>query len=432
MNNPRIIIAAILRAVIVDQISLDAAFTQQLPAQTQQTSFIKASCFGVLRHYLRLRWYLQQLLEKPLKQKDMDVHCLLLSGLHELFEMHTPDHAVVSESVNAVNQLNKSWAKGLVNAILRNAKRQQTQLQARALEDPEARYLHPYWLLQQLQHDWPDDWQPLVTQNNLPPPMTLRIDTRQIDRQRYLEQLEQHALPATADAHVPCALTLMTAVDVHQLPGFAQGIVSVQDAAAQLAAILLDPQAGERVLDACAAPGGKTLHLLQQQPALTTVLALDNDSQRLTRVQQNLERAGVSAQIQQGDARQPQDWWDGQPFDRILLDAPCSATGVIRRHPDIKMLRRPEDLPRLAQTQAQILDALWPLLKTGGMLLYATCSVLKIENDQQIHNFLALHPDARCQPIDTGWGHAQTCGRQLLPGEGGMDGFYYALIYKQG
>ena len=432
MNNPRVIVATILRAVIVDQISLDAAFAQQLSAQTSQASYIKASCFGVLRHYLRLRWYLHQLLDKPLKQKDMDVHCLLLSGLHELFEMHTPDHAVVSETVNAVTQLNKNWAKGLVNAILRNARRQQTQLLARVQQDQEAHYLHPHWLLEQLQQDWPEQWPSIVAQNNLPPPMTLRIDLHQVDRQRYLEQLSQQGLAATADTHVACAATLSNAVDVQQLPGFAQGSVSVQDAAAQLAASLLDPQAGERVLDACAAPGGKTLHLLQQQPALAQLIALDSDPQRLQRVQQNLDRAGVSAQLQQGDASQPRDWWDNQLFDRILLDAPCSATGVIRRHPDIKLLRRPEDLSRLSQTQSQILGALWPLLKTGGMLLYATCSVLKIENHQQIHNFLLQHPDARCLPIAAAWGHEQSCGRQILPGEGGMDGFYYALIYKQG
>ena len=431
MTNPRVIVARILRAVIGDEISLDTAFAQQLSDTTAQTSFIKAACFGVLRHYLRLQWYLQQLLDKPLKPKDLDVHCLLLCGVYELFDMHTPDHAVVSETVNAVSQLKKNWAKGLVNAILRNAKRQQQPLQERAQHDVQASTMHPQWLRDHLQQDWPDEWHTIVAQNNLPPPMSLRIDTHQIDRQAYLTQLQQQGLTATAHSQVTCAIRLDNPVDVHELPGFAQGLVSVQDAAAQLAAPLLDPQAGERVLDACAAPGGKTLHLLQQQPALAQLLALDADAQRLQRVQQNLDRAGVSAHLQQGDAGRPEDWWDGLPFDRILLDAPCSATGVIRRHPDIKLLRRPQDLPRLAQTQAQILDALWPLLKTGGMLLYATCSVLKIENAQQIQTFLQQHADARCQPLPTGWGHEQHCGRQILPGEQDMDGFFYALIYKQ-
>lgn len=432
MNNPRVTVARILRAVIGDQVSLDTAFTQQLSNTTPQASFIKAACYGVLRHYLRLQWYLQQLLDKPLKPKDLDVHCLLLNGLYEMFEMHTPDHAVVSESVNAVNQIKKSWAKGLVNAVLRNARRQHDTLQQRAQQNPEAHTLHPGWLLEQLQQDWPNAWESIVAQNNLPPPMTLRLDSTQIDRAAYLQQLAQQGIAAAAHTQVPTAITLDQAVDVHDLPGFAQGLVSVQDAAAQLAALLLDPQAGERVLDACAAPGGKTLHLLQQQPALAQLLALDSDDQRLERVQQNLARAGVTAtQLQQGDARDPATWWDGQPFDRILLDAPCSASGVIRRHPDIKLLRRPADLPRLAQTQAQILDALWPLLKSGGMLLYATCSALKIENDQQIQRFLQQHANARCTPLNAEWGHAQTCGRQILPGEQGMDGFFYALIYKQ-
>lgn len=432
MTNPRVTIAVILRAVIRDRISLDNAFAQHLPQDsTKQTPFIKAACFGVLRHYLRLHWYLQQLLDKPLKTKDLDVQCLLLAGLHELFEMHTPDHAVVSETVNAVNQLHKTWAKGLVNAILRNARRQQAQLQMRAQQDPQAQTLHPPWLLDQLQRDWPEAWPAIVSQNNLPPPMSLRIDLQHINRQDYLAQLQDLGISATPHPHIPSAVTLDSAVDVQILPGFAQGLVSVQDAAAQLAATLLKPQPGERILDACAAPGGKTLHLLQQQPAIALLLALDNDPLRLQRVRENLDRAGATAQLQQGDAAQTHAWWDGVPFDRILLDAPCSATGVIRRHPDIKLLRRAEDPSQLAKVQAQILDALWPLLKTGGMLLYATCSVLKIENDLQIQQFLQRHSDATCQPMPADWGHPQACGRQILPGEQGMDGFYYAPIYKQ-
>jgi len=431
MMNPRVTASRILRAVIRDRISLDSAFAQHLSESSPQASFTKAACFGVLRHYLRLQFYLQQLLDKPLKAKDLDVQCLLLTGIYELFEMHTPDHAVVSETVNAVTQLKKVWAKGLVNAVLRNARRQQTTLLQSAQQNSQALTMHPTWLLDQLQQDWPDQWQAIVAQNNMPPPMTLRLNTQQLDRADYLAQLAQQGLDASAHTQVPSAVTLQQPGDVHSLPGFEQGLVSVQDAAAQLAAYLLDPLAGERILDACAAPGGKTLHLLQQQPALSTVMALDSDPQRLQRVQQNLARAGVSAQLQQGDASTPSDWWDGQAFDRILLDAPCSATGVIRRHPDIKLLRRRDDLASLARTQAQILAALWPLLKTGGMLLYATCSVLKIENDQQIQTFLQQHRNARCQPLAAEWGHPQTCGRQILPGEHGMDGFYYALIYKQ-
>ncbi|MEJ2390894.1 MAG: 16S rRNA (cytosine(967)-C(5))-methyltransferase RsmB [Gammaproteobacteria bacterium] len=431
MNNPRITIALILRAVIGEHINLDNAFARHLSVETPQTPFIKAACFGVLRHYLRLRWYLDQLLDKPLKAKDQDLDCLLLSGLYELFEMHTPDHAVVSETVNATRQLRKAWAKGLVNAILRNARRQQTRLRQGAEQDVQARTLHPQWLLDHLQQDWPQDWPEIVAQNNLPAPMTLRLDLQHASRDEYLQQLATTGQHASSNPHVASALSLDTPVDVQALPGFAHGLVSVQDAAAQLAASLLTPQPGERILDACAAPGGKTLHLRQAQPALAELIALDSDAARLERVSQNLERARVQARLCQGDASRPDVWWDHQPFDRILLDAPCSATGVIRRHPDIKLLRQPGDLPKLAAKQAQILDALWPLLKSGGMLLYATCSVLKMENERQIQQFLARQPDASCPPITADWGQARPHGRQILPGMDGMDGFYYALIYKQ-
>lgn len=431
MSNPRVRIARILHAVIEQRQSLDTAFAQQLAADTAQLSFIKAACFGVLRHYLRLQHHLAQLLDKPLKAKDQDLACLLLCGLYEMFDMHTPDHAVVSETVNAAQQLRKGWARGLVNAVLRNARRQSTQLMERAARDPQAHHLHPAWLLTCLQQDWPDRWQAITEQNNLPPPMTLRIDTRRISRETCLAQLAEQGQSASASPLVATAATLKTPVEVQALPGFSEGLVSVQDAAAQLAADLLDPQPGDRVLDACAAPGGKTLHLLQAQPGLAELVALDNDATRLERVRQNLTRAGLDAQLLQGDASQPTNWWDGQTFDRILLDAPCSATGVIRRHPDIKLLRQADDLPRLAATQAQILDALWPLLKSGGMLLYATCSVLKMENELQIQQFLARHPDARCPPVTAQWGLEQAVGRQILPGMGGMDGFFYAPIYKQ-
>ena len=431
MANPRVTIATLLHEVVYRKHNLDTAFLQHLHRDDAQASFIKAACFGVLRHYHRLQFYLQQLLDKPLKQKDGDLHCLLLNGLYELFEMHTPDHAVVSESVNAAIQLKKQWAKGLVNAVLRNALRRRDQLMQAAQQDPVACYTHPRWLLEQLRKDWPEHWQRIVSQNNLPAPMTLRVDTRQISRADYQAQLAALDCPADAQPLLPCALTLREAVDVHHLPGFEKGWVSVQDAAAQLAALLLDPQPGERILDACAAPGGKTLHLLQQQPELRQLIALDQDTQRLERVAENLQRAGRQATLLSGDASHPSDWWDQAPFDRILLDAPCSATGVIRRHPDIKLLRRADDIPRLVQNQAQILAALWPLLKTGGMLLYATCSVLRQENDEQVQQFIQAQPGAVAHPPHADWGHVQTCGRQILPGDTGMDGFYYALIYKQ-
>jgi len=431
MSNPRLDIVRVLVAVIGDGVNLDNAFTAQLKHDAGQSPFVKAACYGVLRYYLRLQAYLELLMDRPLKRKDLDLYCLLLSGLYELFEMQTPDHAVVSQTVNAVELLNKPWARGLVNAILRNALRRRAQLENSVRQQDQARYLHPRWLIDLLQQDWPQQWQNILAQNNLPAPMTLRVDTLRCPRTSYLEQLGQAGIQAHSVDHVPTALTLEQPVDVQELPGFSAGLVSVQDAAAQLAAQLLDPQAGERILDACAAPGGKTLHILQQQPGLAELLALDSEPTRLPRLRENLSRAGLKANILTGDGRQPADWWDGQVFDRILLDAPCSASGVIRRHPDIKLLRRQQDLKALAQTQAQLLDALWPLLKSGGMLLYATCSVLNVENEQQIHNFVQRHGDARSLPPAVSWGHVQRHGVQILPGEAGMDGFYYAPIYKQ-
>jgi 16S rRNA (cytosine967-C5)-methyltransferase len=230
---------------------------------------------------------------------------------------------------------------------------------------------------------------------------------------------------------VSTGIVLENACDVKQLPGFADGVVSVQDSAAQLAVVLLDLQPNQRVLDACAAPGGKTCHVLETEPELAHVLALDRDAVRLGRIRENLERLGLTAQLREGDASDPRQWWDGTPYDRILLDAPCSATGVIRRHPDIKLLRKAADIAPLARRQQTLMARLWPLLAPGGMLVYATCSVLKQENELNVEHFLATHGDARERPIAAPWGHAGVCGRQILPGEAGMDGFFYACLVKE-
>ncbi len=266
--------------------------------------------------------------------------------------------------------------------------------------------------------------------------MTLRVNTGHIKREDYLKLLEQNKITATAAKHSPDAIYLDKPVSVNSLPLFAEGKVSVQDEAAQLAAILLDPQKADRILDACAAPGGKTIHLLEREPEID-LLALDIEESRLERVQENLDRTQLKAQLLAANAFEPDTWWDKKPFDRILLDAPCSASGVIRRHPDIKLLRHKNDIPKLVQDQEQILSALWPLLKSGGMLLYATCSVLAEENTLQIQHFLQQHADAELQPINSDWGQQQIAGKQILPGEGGkngengMDGFFYALIQKR-
>jgi 16S rRNA (cytosine967-C5)-methyltransferase len=334
----------------------------------------------------------------------------------------------VAETVNAVNALERPWAKGLVNAVLRRAQRERDQ--SAAVLSEAAQWSHPGWLLQRLQSAWPEEWQAICAANNQAAPMTLRINRRRAARDAYQEMLAARDSVAEFTAYSPDGLRLERPLPVTALPGFSDGWVSVQDEAAQLAALLLAPQPGERVLDACAAPGGKTAHLLEVQPELDGLLALDQSAERLVRCSDTLRRLGLRADCQVGDAAQPEHWWDGRPFDRILIDAPCSATGVIRRHPDIKLLRRPDDIDRLRAQQQDILEALWPLLRPGGRLLYATCSVLPEENTQQVRDFLQRHPDARERAIAAPWGRPQQAGRQILPGEAGMDGFYFACVEK--
>lgn len=408
-----------------------AATLPKLAAPTDK-AFCQALCFGVLREYLKLEYLLGHLLERPLRPKDRDIHCLMLIGLYQLTAMRTPDHAAVSETVAVTKPLRKPWARSLVNAVLRNFRRRERALfEALTAEtDPSAFYAHPTWLLDKLRQAWPQDWQTLVAANNRQAPMSLRVNRRKTDREAYLQTLAERGLAASALPHTQAGIRLSQPTGVEHLPGFAAGEVSVQDGAAQLAAQLLQARPGERVLDACAAPGGKTAHILESQPDLTELVAIDNDPDRLARVTETLQRLNLSTSLVCADAAETGQWWDNRPFDRILLDAPCSATGVIRRHPDIKLLRRATDIPALQAGQYKLLQRLWPLLKQGGMLLYATCSVLPEENQHQIERFLAEHTDARLQPIEAPWGRPTPAGRQLLPGDEDMDGFFYAVLLK--
>ena len=406
---------------------------------------VQAMSYGVIRLYPRLKFIAEQFISKPLKKKDQDIHLLILSGLYQLIEMRIPDHAAVSETVKITKLLKKPWAKNLVNAVLRNYLRQnenvdENEILNHKIESNEvAKFAHPQWWLDIIKKNWgrPDElWQQILLANNQNPPMTLRLNTGQIKREDYLKLLAQNEIAATAAKHSPDAIYLEKPIPVNSLPLFEEGQVSVQDEAAQLAAILLNPQAGDRILDACAAPGGKTIHLLEREKDID-LLALDIEESRLKKIQENLDRTHLKAQLITANAFDPDSWWDNKPFDRILLDAPCSASGVIRRHPDIKLLRHQDDIPKLLQDQAQILNALWPLLKSGGMLLYATCSVLAEENSLQIQDFLQQHTDAELQTINSDWGLQQVAGKQILPGENGedgkrgMDGFFYALMQKR-
>ncbi|MCG6935857.1 MAG: 16S rRNA (cytosine(967)-C(5))-methyltransferase RsmB [Proteobacteria bacterium] len=429
---PRLAAVHALTAVLGDGRSLTDALEPLLAEfpEPRDRALVQALAYGVLRDYPRLEAIGDHLMDKPLRARDIDIKLALHTGLYQIIAMRVPDHAAVAETVGLAGKLKKPWARSLLNGVLRQFLRQQNAIMNTVGQDEIARTAHPAWLLEQLKLDWPDDWEAITTANNIAGPMTLRVNTRQQDRGTYQARLAASGIEAVPAPFTECGLTLHQAIDIDDLPGFNSGAVSVQDAAAQLAAPLLMPQPGDRILDACAAPGGKTAHLLESQPDIGELLALDLKPARVQRLRDALDRLGLTANCQVGDAADPATWWDGKPFDRILLDAPCSASGVIRRHPDIKLLRRPDDIPRLADTQQQILHALWPLLRPGGMLLYVTCSVLRQENTHQVEQFLADRPDARLQDISADWGRPMPAGRQILPGENDMDGFYYACISK--
>jgi 16S rRNA (cytosine967-C5)-methyltransferase len=396
----------------------------------RQRALAQELSFGTLRWCYRLQAVLEKLLKKPLKNRDRDLHALLLVGLYQLLILEMPAHAAVSESVDVARQLDKEWAAGLVNAVLRNAQRQSATLLDSVDAKASARWSHPDWWIKRLRQDWPDDWQQILDANNQRPPMVLRVNALRTNRENYLQQLKQANIEAQPLPFPDSAIRLQEPVAVEKLPGFADGLVSVQDGAAQLSAPLMDLQAGQRVLDACAAPGGKTGHMLESTPELAELVAVDRDERRLGKVEENLQRLGLHAKLLVADAGETREWWDGRPFERILLDAPCSASGVVRRHPDIKLLRRSEDVQTLSQQQQRLLDALWPLLSSGGMLLYVTCSVFRQENSDALQAFLDRRDDASELPLPAVWGKALPVGRQLLPGEQGMDGFYFARLIK--
>mgnify|MGYP001252980595 CR=1 FL=1 len=399
-----------------------------------ERSLLQQLCFGCCRWQPQLQSILNRLLEKPLKPKDSDIHALLLLGLYQLQYLRVPDHAAISTTVDACRALKKNWAEKLVNGVLRRFQRDKDQLLAALANSPAFVTAHPNWLRKQICHHWPDQANEIFTANNAHPPMTIRVARPHSSREQALQLLAERKIEAQATPFSRDGIQLASAVDVFDLPGFAEGHLSVQDEAAQLAADLMQLKGGERVLDACCAPGGKTGHLLEVSDTLPDplqeVVALDLEQRRLTRVEENLARLKRSATLVCADAQATDEWWDGKLFDRILLDAPCSATGVIRRHPDIKILRNATDIAKLAALQLSLLKALWATLKPGGRLVYATCSVLPTENTEVIETFVQQHRDAQHDPIDADWGIAQTCGRQLFPQENGHDGFYYACLTK--
>lgn len=408
-------------------VALDDAF--ESISESKDRAFIQALCYGVLRYYHRLDFILQQLLSKPLRNKDIDIKILLFLGLYQLQYMRVKPHAAVSETVAAAKK--KSWAKALINGVLRQYIREQDGIEKKADMDISAVNSHPEWLISRIKKDWPEQAKNLLLENNKQPPMALRVNLRQGSQQDYLNLLANHSIQAHAISFCSSAIVLEQAVVVEKLPGFSDGMVSVQDTAAQLAAELLDVKPGQSVLDLCAAPGGKTAAILEKQVEPVSMMAVDIDENRLIRVRDNLRRLKLKAEVVVGDAAKPGAWVGDQLFDRILIDAPCSALGVIRRHPDIKILRRESDILELQAIQQQILMAAWGLLLPGGVLLYATCSILKQENELQIGTFLKNHADAEELIIEGKWGEARCFGRQVLTGDQEMDGFYYARLIKR-
>ncbi len=400
--------------------------------ESRDRAHARELCYGVLRWQPQLSSLLEGLLERPLRGKDGDVQALLLIGLYQILHLDTPAHAVVSATAGAGRGLRKAWSVGLINAVLRRAIREQDALREACRQSETCHYAHPGWLLRRLRRDWPDDWQAIAAANNRRAPMTLRVNARQHQREDYLQRLAASGIAAAPAPHTRHGITLARALDVDRLPGFATGAVSVQDAAAQAVAPLLDLRPGLEVLDACAAPGGKSAHILESEPELRRLLALDPDAGRMQRLEETLKRLGLDAETRLGDATRPGEWAAGEDFDRILIDAPCSGTGVIRRHPDIKLLRRSGDIATLAARQRRLVLALWPLLRAGGRMVYASCSVLAEENDRMIAGLLTCLPGASLPPLAPEYGHERDYGRQVLPGESDRDGFYYCAIDKRG
>ncbi|WP_271104376.1 16S rRNA (cytosine(967)-C(5))-methyltransferase RsmB [Pseudomonas tohonis] len=429
--NPRLAAARALTAVLSGKASLGGSLPAQLDkVDPRDRGLAQDLAFGAARWQPRLGALAERLLQKPFKTADKDVEALLLVGLYQLFYSRIPAHAAIGETVGAAEKLKKPWAKGLLNAVLRNAQRDGEAILAELERDPMVRTAHPRWLQKALKAAWPEHWEAICAANNAHPPLILRVNRRHGERDAYLAELRTAGIEAEPCEFSRDGIRLIEARDVKTLPGFAEGRVSVQDEAAQLAADLLELAPGQRVLDACCAPGGKTCHLLEAEPGLAGVVAVDLEESRLARVRENLQRLGLEATLIAADGRDTGAWWDGKPFQRILLDAPCSATGVIRRHPDIKLTRQAEDIPALAQLQGELLDALWPTLEVGGILVYATCSTLPMENSENIAAFLQRTPGARELDIAGTFGLKQPHGRQLLAREDGHDGFYYAKLMK--
>jgi 16S rRNA (cytosine967-C5)-methyltransferase len=433
-SSARALAATTLVAIIRRGRSLDKALDECLPRlhDPRERALVQELTYGVVRWYWRFEHQLDQLLTRGLRNRDTDIKMLLMIGLHQLQHLGMANHAAVDETVSACGQLDKPWATGLVNAVLRNAIDRREELCAAADRSPRSRWSHPDWFVERIAREWPRAYETILDANNQRPPLTLRVNTNRMTRDAYLEDLARRGIRAIATPISTAGVRLDEPLPVSEIPGFDAGIVSVQDEAAQLAAGLLECAEGIRVLDACAAPGGKTTHLLEIAPPGVSVVAVDRPQRRIAMIEDNLRRLALACDVRCADLARVDDWWDGSQFQRVLLDAPCSSTGVIRRHPDIKIHRQAKDLEGFQQTQEALLRSVWRVLAPGGKLVYVTCSVIEQENDDVVAAFLGGVDDSTIDPIDASWGAATRYGRQILPGRGRMDGFYYARIRKGG
>ena len=431
MSNSRAIVAKILCSLLKDRGSLNTLLGNH--KDHAEFGLIQESSYGCCRWYFALECLLGQLLNKPLKKQDLDIKCLMICALYQLRELEVAEYAVINESVSATQIFKKPWAKGLVNAVLRGYQRNKEALeQALTASQPNENQAFPSWLESEIVQQWPKQALSVFQNSNRRPPMTLRVNLAKNSREQYLELLADAGVTATAGSLTNSAVYLDKPTPVTDLPGFAEGKVSVQDEASQLVPSLLQLETAQQILDACAAPGGKSCHILESEHSLTKLTSVDTSQSKLERIRENLERLGLESNLVAADAGELETWWDGNQFDRILLDAPCSATGVIRRHPDIKLLRKPEQIKSVGEVQSVLLSKLWTCLKPGGLLLYTTCSVLRQENEETIKRFLDSTDSAKYEAISADWGVECALGRQLLPGtSSGPDGFFYAVLRKK-
>mgnify|MGYP002884355686 CR=1 FL=1 len=411
--------------VLSNNITLEKVLDEPPVFSPRNNSLFRSLSYGIVRWHYRLEWQVEQLITKNLNPNDKKLKSLLRLGLFQLQFTRIPHHAAVSETVNTAEILGISKTKGLVNAVLRRFLREREKIDTSLCKDPQAFTSHPKWMVDLIKKDWPDSWKAIINENNLQAPMWIRVNERKVKISDYLCLLEKNFLEYEYILENNL-LRLKKPIPAKLLPNYEKGWVSIQDGAAQLAFNYLDIKSGDRILDACAAPGGKSAHILEACKDIKELVSVDINNNRLDTMRENLDRLGLKPKIICGDACSPTDWWDGNLFDKIILDAPCSSIGVIRRHPDIKVLRNKKDIENVACLQENLLKSLWPLLKPGGTILYSTCSIIYKENQERVTKFVNEISDAYFNEEIFG-GESY---RQILPGENNMDGFFYSSIKK--